>query len=173
MSSRWKAYLDPVALRFVGLFIVLVVGLSWLVQTSWIDRNLIGPYTAWLAGIATLLINLLGVDAESFGTVIRESAFAVDIKRGCDGVVASILLVSACLAYPLSWRNRLVGTLLGYALIFVLNMIRIVSLFLIGLEGSAGLFDFFHTYVSQFVVIAITMVFWVFWAGRQPAVVRG
>ncbi len=169
MSGGWKAYLDPVALRFVGIFIVLVIFLSWLVQTSWVDRQLIGPYTSWLAGIATLILNLFGVEADHYGSVIRQPLFAVDIKRGCDGVVASILLISACLAYPFSWRDRGLGVLAGYGLIFVLNMIRIVGLFLIGLKGSAGVFDFFHTYVSQFVVIALTMVFWIFWAGRRTA----
>lgn len=169
MSERWKAYLDPVALRFVGLFIVLVVGLSWLAQTSWVDSRLIGPYTGWLASLASVILNWGGVKATHFGSVIQASFFAVDIKRGCDGVVASILLISACLAYPLSWRDRLFGALLGYALIFTLNMTRIVGLFLIGLKGSSQVFDFFHIYVSQFAVIAFTMVFWIFWAGRRSA----
>ncbi len=173
VSSGWKSYLDPVALRFVGLFVLLVVVLSWLVQLEWVDRHLIGPYTSVLASMAAGLIRVLGVEASNFGSIIQQAGFAVDIKRGCDGVVASILLISACLAYPFSWKNRLLGTLIGYGLIFTLNMIRIVGLFMIGLGGSDQLFDFFHTYVSQFVVIAVTMVFWIFWAGRQSAAVRG
>ncbi len=172
MSRGWKSYLDPVALRFVGLFVLLVVVLSWVVQLEWVDRNLIGPYTGWLAGLATAIIGILGVEAQSYGSIIQQAGFAVDIKRGCDGVVASILLISACLAYPFSWKNRLLGTLIGYALIFTLNMVRIVGLFLIGLGGSDQLFDFFHTYVSQFAVIAVTMVFWIYWAGRRSSPVR-
>ena len=83
----------------------------------------------------------------------------MSIRRGCDGIVATILLVSACLAYPLSWKRRLSGVLLGYLLIFSLNLIRIVGLFVAGLKGSAQTFGIVHTYVSQFVVIALAMVF--------------
>lgn len=94
----------------------------------------------------------------------------MSIRRGCDGIVATILLVSACLAYPLSWKRRLSGVLLGYLLIFSLNLIRIVGLFVAGLKGSAQTFGIVHTYVSQFVVIALAMVFWIYWVGRERTV---
>ena len=55
MRDGWKSYLDPAALRFVGLFVVLVVALSWIAQTTWVDLRLIGPYTTGLASIATFL----------------------------------------------------------------------------------------------------------------------
>ena len=91
----------------------------------------------------------------------------MNIRRGCDGVVATILLVSACLAYPLAWKSRLSGVLWGYVLIFALNLVRVVGLFIAGLKGSEQTFGFLHTYVSQFIVIALTMVFWIYWAGRE------
>ena len=91
----------------------------------------------------------------------------MNIRRGCDGVVATILLVSACLAYPLAWKSRLSGVLWGYVLIFALNLVRIVGLFIAGLNGSEQTFGFLHTYVSQFIVIALTMVFWIYWVGRE------
>ena len=134
------------------------------------DKNVILPYTEFIAALSSGILDLLDIPAEAQGTLIRHGRFAVDIRRGCDGVVATILLVSACLAYPLAWKDRVLGTLLGYALIFTANLIRIVILFVAGLKGSAQTFDFLHTYVSQFVVIALTMVFWIFWAGRQKTI---
>lgn len=71
----------------------------------------------------------------------------------------------------MQWISRILGTLYGYLLIFSLNMVRIVGLFLLGASGSRALFDFFHVYVSQFAVIALTMVFWLYWAGRNRPVV--
>ena len=96
----------------------------------------------------------------------------MDIRKGCDGVVATLILISACLAYPLSWHQRFWGTVWGYLLIQVLNLIRIVGLFLLIQRGSHQIFDFFHTYVSQFIVIAAAMVFWIYWVGRQRAAAR-
>jgi exosortase H (IPTLxxWG-CTERM-specific) len=161
---------DREVLRFVGLFFVFVLGLTFLIQISWLDEHLIEPYTQLIAAAAGSLLRGIIGNVEVVGTMIRQGNFAVEIRRGCDGVVASILLISACLAYPFSWRNRLTGVLLGYTLIFVLNMLRIVVLFFVGLAGSAQSFQFFHVYVSQFVVIGFTMVFWIFWAGRKATV---
>ncbi|MFQ5740595.1 MAG: exosortase H [Acidobacteriota bacterium] len=159
--------LDLRALRFVGVFSVLVFSLTFLVQLGWMEDRLIAPYTRMLSALGGITLETLGTEVQVLGTVIRHDGFAVDIRRGCDGVVATILLVSACLAYPFSWKDRLLGTSLGYVLIFVLNMFRIVGLFLVGVRGSTQTFDFFHTYVSQFGVITVTMVFWIYWAGRR------
>lgn len=159
-------------LRFVGLFFLFVLGFTLVFQSAWVDKKIILPYTSFIAAISSEILGFLDIPAQAQGTLIREDRFAVDIRRGCDGVVATILLVSACLAYPFSWKGRVLGTLWGYALIFTADLIRIVGLFIVGLKGSAQTFDFLHVYVSQFVVIALTMVFWIFWAGRQKTVHR-
>jgi exosortase H (IPTLxxWG-CTERM-specific) len=156
--------------RFVGLFFLLAVALTVLVQMSWIDRNVILPYTHLITSLAGSLLNFVGVTVETQETMIRQGSFAVSVRRGCDGVVATILLVSACLAYPLPWKRRLSGVLWGYGLIFTLNLIRIMGLFVAGLKGSAHTFGIVHTYVSQFILIALTMVFWIAWVGRERPV---
>ncbi len=169
-ASRWR--IDSASLKFGAVFFALVVVLTLFVQIPWIDEHVIGPYTRLLTVIGGGVIGLYESDVATAGSIIRKGSFAVDIKRGCDGVVASILLVAACLAYPFSWRNRILGTVWGYTLIFTLNMVRIVGLFLIGLHGSSETFEFFHVYVSQFAVIAVTMVFWIFWAGREQSILE-
>lgn len=167
MSEKWKSILKSSAVRFVGLFFLLVLVLTLVLQVPWVDSNLVGPYVKVLASIGGTILGILQVESDTVGTIIRQGRFAVDIRRGCDGIVASILLISACLAYPFSWRDRVGGVLWGYLLIFVLNMIRIVGLFWLGVNGSVATFNFFHTYVSQFAVIALTMVFWVYWASTR------
>jgi len=171
MLKKTQLPVDPAAARFVVVFFVLAATLTLLLQITWVDGNLVGPYVEAITAIAGVVLELLGRDVEVTTTIIREQGFAVDIRRGCDGIVASILLISACLAFPMQWRSRIQGTLYGYLLIFALNMVRIVGLFLLGASGSRALFDFFHVYVSQFAVIALTMVFWLYWAGRNRPVV--
>ena len=158
---------DKQAIRFVLLFFVFVIGFNLLMEISWVQENLVLPYTTAIAKVSAVLLGLFESSIQVSGTIIRSESFAVDIRRGCDGVIATIILVSACLAFPLTWRQRASGALLGYLLIQILNLVRIVGLFLLGGAGAAQLFDFFHTYVSQFFVIALTMVFWIYWIGRQ------
>ena len=100
-------------LQFVGLFFVFVLAFSLLFQSSWVDKKVILPYTEFIATLSSGILDFLDIPAEARGTLIRHDRFAVDIRRGCDGVVATILLASTCLAYPLAWKDRVLGTLLG------------------------------------------------------------
>ena len=159
--------LDPPIIRFVGLFIILVLALTFILQLSWVDENLVAPYTAFLARISGGILQFLGVPAHAVGTTLRKESFVLEIRRGCDGLEATFLLISACLAYPATWGSRLLGALWGYGLIFILNLARIVGLALIGFGGTVESFEFFHIYISQFAVVALTMVYWILWAGRQ------
>lgn len=155
------------AVRFVVVFFALALGFNLLISLNWVDENVIFPYTKLITNVSSKTLAVLGYEPVHRDTFIHSAKFAVDIRRGCDGVVATILLVSACLAYPAGWKQRLFGTLAGYALISVLNLLRIVVLFGLGHHGRMEMFNFVHTYVAQFIVIAFTMVFWIYWAGRQ------
>lgn len=159
-------------LQFIGLFFGLVLGLTAVMRLSWVESKLIIPHTEAVTSISSWLLQRTGVDATASGTRIVSPGFTVEIRRGCDGVEAGILLASACLAYPFPWKRRLLGMLWGCGVITVTNLFRIVTLFLIGLGAPHSVFQFAHIYVAQFLVIAAAMVFWIFWAGRETGVPR-
>ncbi|HEY3129611.1 MAG TPA: exosortase H [Acidobacteriota bacterium] len=171
MRRRKKTVLGNPTFKFLGLFFAYVLLAGFLIRLDWVDRRLMHPYTVLITRISGAILNAMGILVETLGTTIRHNSFAVDIRRGCDGVVATAVLVSACLAYPLRWKARVLGALSGYALIFVLNLIRVMGLFYVGLKGSSRTFEFFHIYVSQFAVIALAMVFWIYWVGREKTAV--
>jgi len=151
---------------------IVAVILTFVAQLPTVNNTVILPYTTWIAGISATTIQLSGVEAHAEGTQLLGEHFAVEIRRGCDGVEATILLVAACLAYPMPWRDRILGTALGYLLIFVLNLVRIIVLFRLGDAGYERAFEFFHVYIAQFAVITAVMVFWIYWirfrAQRSP-----
>jgi len=168
---RKKILIQNPTFKFVGLFLAYVLIAGFLIRLDWVDRHVMDPYTVLISRISTAILNAAGASVETSGTTIRHASFAVDIRRGCDGIVATAVLVSACLAFPLRWKMRVWGALLGYTLVFVLNLIRVVGLFYVGLNGSSRTFEFCHAYVSQFGVIALAMVFWIYWVGREKTVV--
>lgn len=154
------------AVRFIIFFFLLVLGFTFLVRLPLIDEGLILPYTKFITWISSKSFLIAGIEVEPLNTYMRHSSFTVDIRRGCDGVVATLILVSACIAFPAPWKKKLTGVLWGYILIFVLNLVRVVILFSLGMKGWMGAFEFVHTYIAQFVVIAAAMIFWVYWASR-------
>lgn len=155
------------AIQFILVFFAMTVGLTLLIRIPLIDEKIILPYTEWLASLTGTLFSVLGLSVKASGTFLTHEAFSVNIRKGCDGVVAAMILMSACVAFPSSWLHKVRGLIGGFLLIFVLNLIRILILFLLGVMGWNDAFDFVHTYVAQFAVIAGAMVFWIYWAGRE------
>lgn len=157
--------------RFLVLFFGMVLGLSLLIQIPFVDRALVLPYVEFITYVSGAIYRIFDASVETSQTLISHSNFVVNIKRGCDGIVATIILVSACLAFPAPWRKKASGLIQGYSLIFILNLIRIEVLFALGVNGHMDLFQMIHTYVAQFIVIISAMVYWLYWAGttRSPA----
>lgn len=151
-------------------FVVLVLAASLLIRTSWFDRSVLVPYTSFITRLAGLSLQAMGVEVRVQGTSILHPSFSVDIRRGCDGMEATLLLVCATLAYPFcSLRRRGLALVTGYIVIFVLNMVRVVGLFLLGFKGFTQVFEFVHTYVAQFAIVTAVMILWLFWiSGDRP-----
>jgi exosortase/archaeosortase family protein len=154
------------AFKFLLSFFFLVVGFTFLIRLTFIDENLVLPYTQFISWFTALLFQSVGIGVESSQTLLRHPDFTVDIRRGCDGIVATLILVSALIAYPSPWKSKFVGVFWGYILIFFLNLVRVIVLFSLGILGWMDTFNFVHTYIAQFVVIACAMLYWIFWAGR-------
>jgi exosortase/archaeosortase family protein len=70
------------------------------------------------------------------------------------------------LAFPASWKRRLLGLGAGFLAIQVLNLFRVVTLFWIGLHRPA-LFNSSHTVIWQSVVVLFGVLLFLIWASRE------
>jgi exosortase H (IPTLxxWG-CTERM-specific) len=157
--------LDRRQLRFLIRFAILLIVLFAVIWIPAVDRAVISPFTRGLARVSAVLLNLGGERVSVFGTVIRGSSFAVDIKGGCNGVEAMLLLCAAIAAFDAPWRARLLGLLAGSAALMAFNIVRIVSLYVIG-ERWRQLFDTFHLAVWQTIMFAVAASIFALWSGR-------
>lgn len=66
---------------------------------------------------------------------------ALTVAKTCDAMDVTILFVCAALAWPGPWRRRLAAAAAGAAALFVVNVVRICSLYYVGIyfPGSFGL----------------------------------
>jgi exosortase H (IPTLxxWG-CTERM-specific) len=162
-------------ITFLVLFIVLLGGGFTLVSLNQVNDAVIVPFTAGIAKASGAVLDLIGQNVTMQGTVIRNAKFAVNIKNGCNGVEAMLIFLAAVLAFPAPWRSRLAGLTLGIVAIQIVNLIRVVALFLTGVYFPK-LFDTSHTVIWQTVVILFGVLLWIFWANRfatprsEPAV---
>ena len=155
-------------LTFLILFVVLLAGSFTLVSVNWVNDHVIEPFTGAIARVSGATLDLLGQDVRMQGTIIRGNRFAVNIRNGCNGVEAMLIFLAAVLAFPAPWRARLLGLAVGAVAIQLVNLIRVVALYLTGAYFPA-LFDASHTVVWQTIVILFSVMLWILWANRLGA----
>lgn len=151
-------------LRFVILFIVLLLGLFWAYVLKPVEVHFVDPFTGAVAWVSTQLIHLFDDNVTSQGKMLQSTlnGFAVSIERGCNGMEAVIILFAAVFAFPASLLQKLAGFAIGFVAIQALNIVRIISLFYLG-QWSQVWFDWFHLYLWQALIILDALVVWLLW----------
>ena len=152
-------------LRFLALFIVLLGGGFTLIAWNPVNDHVIEPFTGAIARASGAVLSAIGQGTQMQGTVIRSPRFAVNIKNGCNGVEAMIIYFAAVLAFPAPWKAKLSGLAFGFVAIQLVNLLRVVALFLTGVY-LPQLFDSSHTVIWQTVVILAGVLLWILWANR-------
>ena len=162
-TSLWQQYRRE--LGFLIFFVLILATSFTLISWNPVNDRVIEPFTGAIARAGGATLNLLGQETKMNGTIIRSDRFAVNIRNGCNGVEAMLIYFAAVLAFPASWKARLLGVGLGFVAIQLVNLIRVVALFLTGVY-LPRLFDSSHTVVWQTLVILSGVLLWMLWASR-------
>jgi exosortase H (IPTLxxWG-CTERM-specific) len=155
--------------RFFILFLLLQAGLFGLELSPWGQQWFVIPWTNTLAAIAAGIVKIFDAHVLASGKVLQSASngFAVSIEAGCNGVEATIVLVAAILAFPASWKNKLLGMVIGIVAVQGLNIIRVISLFYLG-QWNVNVFEWAHLYVWQALIMLDVMVVWLLWVRTLP-----
>jgi exosortase family protein XrtM len=155
----WSRHPAVFFVLFVIFFLALQQGYLWL-------REQTG--NAWSArlntSVAVRLINLLDAtaDAQALHTEIIAPRARVEIMKGCEGSDVVLLAVAALLAFPLPLFRKMLGLLAAALLIYVVNLIRITSLFFV-LAYRPQWFDLLHGAIWQTLIILLVAAFFLVW----------
>ena len=149
--------------RFLILFLT-ILGISFtVIALRSVNDAFVVPYTTFIAKIAGIILGLLGEDITMSGTVLRSPRFAVTIYNGCNGLITSLIFISGVLAFPARWPAKAIGVVGGLLAIQAVNMVRIISLFYIGIY-LPSLFNSSHIFIWQSLVILAGVTLWIVWA---------
>ena len=155
VAERLRAHWANPQIRYPLLVVVYLLAIGSVFNASL--ESLRGPLESLSAWTASSVHGLLRVftDATTLrGHLVTFDGFAVAIIVECVGLL-EMLIYSACvLAFPAPVRTRAIGVVLGCLAIFVFNLLRIVTLLLVGRYANDW-FDFFHVYFWQATLIAM------------------
>jgi exosortase H (IPTLxxWG-CTERM-specific) len=156
-------------LRFFVLFLVLQAALFGLELTPPAQQWFVEPWTAALAKISTAIVTAFDPNVVAVGKVMRstQNGFAVSIEAGCNGIEATIVLVAAILAFPSTWKHKMMGLAAGIVAVQGLNVLRVISLFYLG-QWDFKVFEWAHLYVWQALIMLDVLVVWLVWVRTLP-----
>jgi len=137
-----------------------------LIQSYALGGDTLQPFYDFTASATSAIANLFGGSTTVDGSLVTSPDFAMSIVFGCTAIVPIGIFISAVLAYPCTARQKAVGIVLGIVVLYVLNLVRTVSLYFIGVHFSQGVFDTAHFLIWQPVMILTAIVLWLFWVER-------
>lgn len=156
-------------LRFLILFVVILVTLFAAELTSPVQNAVVLPWTEALARISAGLITLFDSHVAATGKILQNTTngFAVSIEAGCNGIEAAIVLIAAMLAFPAPWKHRVIGILAGLFAVQMLNIVRVISLFYLG-QWNMAAFEWAHLYLWQALIMLDVLIVWLVWIRMLP-----
>jgi exosortase H (IPTLxxWG-CTERM-specific) len=119
-----------------------------------------------IAVATSSMINIFGGQTSVTGNVIHSpGGFSISVVTACSGIFTTGVFIVAVLAFPVGILAKLVGVLVGVAGVFVINLVRLASLFYVGIHFS-NLFEPMHLLVWQSLVIVFALFLWLLWAKK-------
>lgn len=153
--SVWRFAVTYLAL--MGSFFLLI-GLKTVQNV--IDLN--GLYTKGVVILTSKILEVLTIPSTYQGSVIKLPSIALDVRFGCNGLEAVMIYSVAVIAFPASWKDKLMGILGGFLVIQVINILRISSLAYSAIHFK-DLFEYIHIYIAQGMMIAVSLgVFFIY-----------
>jgi len=151
-------------LKFLGVFALLMV-IYWGATTTAPVKDHFFPWYLETNAVASAdILHLFGyADMTRNGTSLVSPRGSITVARGCDAVEPAALFISAVLASPVILRSRLIAVAVGTAFIMLLNLFRIITLFLCAVHWPAA-FDIMHLDIWQTAFIIFALALWGVWA---------
>ncbi len=152
---------------------LVFVGIVQLIYRDEILGYFLTPLSRPTAQTVLTLIHLAGLDAVRIGNLIcHPDGFAYDIHYRCTGFLPIAFLIVSILVCPGGLRTKAAGLAVGVPLLVVLNLIRLVHLYYVGVHNRA-VFDLAHSVLWPGLMIFTVFGLWIAWkkwAGPQGEV---
>jgi exosortase family protein XrtM len=101
------------------------------------------------------------------GRTISSPTSHLRITRGCEGVEIFLLLVSAIVAFPSSWRARAHGLAIGFVVSYLLSVSRLIALHFT-LRYSPSAWEALHGLILPLGPIVLVTLYFIYWTARIP-----
>jgi exosortase H (IPTLxxWG-CTERM-specific) len=157
-----RFYRNYPILFFVAIVALLIVLFYIVYRNPWVENSIFTPLVNLYAKLSGGLLAMFGFKNTVSADLIYSSQFSVSVKKGCDAAEPMAIFIAGIVAFPAMIKRKLIGLGLGLTILFLLNIVRIVTLYLMGIYFP-DLFEAMHLAVWQVVFILIAVLLWFLW----------
>jgi exosortase/archaeosortase family protein len=169
---------DPTARR-VARFLAVLAAIEFALfvlsaRSRMLAQSILPASRTWTVFATGVLFRWTGTDATILGPQISVGRARLSVGPMCDIIQPFYVYVATVFAFPVSIGSRLRGALIGAAILFAANVLRLVVLVLAG-NYAPNWFDSVHHWVWPLVIVGVTTGSWVAWARgamRRDGLVR-
>ena len=152
------------AARTTALFLIIVTVLE-VTYLATSESGSIETIARNTAQMTALLLSMLGESVRVDGISLYSPLLNMKIVSECTAITPTIVFVAAVLAFPSSITAKLKGLVFGTVSLYLINLVRVVSLYYIGTRAPDQM-EFAHVVVWQAAMVLIAIGLWYLWAAR-------
>ncbi len=161
-------YAGKAPLLLFGLKFCVLTALFYLILQIPFCQKMVSAVTIAEARLSGVVLNILGQHNHVDGSTLSTGSHSViQVVSSCSGFDFLSFFSAAVLVFPVPFAKKAAGMLIGLPLLMALNLVRIVSLYLVGVHFPK-FFDFVHEEIWALILISVTIILyivWMRWAG--------
>ncbi|MFH0946185.1 MAG: exosortase H [Planctomycetota bacterium] len=148
--------------RFILLFLGLFLAFEVILYTVLVSSGIYQSHLDWNARVSGRILSLFLENIVVTRNHIQSPAFSITVGIGCDAIQPAAVFLAGVLSFPVQVRAKVIGAVAGALIISAVNLVRIVSLYFLGLYRP-DLFELAHVEVWQGLFIVLALVLWILW----------
>ena len=169
-DNKLKAFIKEFRpeINFVLIFVTGLVVLFLLVNNPMVADTVIEPITVAETWVAGKILGVIGYENVQDGAFLSSQGgrfFRMEVRNNCNGVYDSIVFLMAFIAIQIPWRRKIGWMSFGFFLFHVINELRLVTLFIVGIEYPEK-FVFFHETFWNYTLVLLTLAIFIFCAHK-------
>lgn len=172
---KYKPFLGFLARFFVAYLVMAGLYQLYLSQYD-VTRNQVDPITVAVGDQSAWVLRFFGSDAQSVPhpaqpcmKLLYNGKFVARIIEGCNAISVMVLFAAFVIAFSGKLRTMIWFLLVGFFVIYVLNVLRI-SLLASALYHWPQYESFLHGVVFPFVIYSIVFILWIIWVNQYSYV---
>jgi len=156
-------------LIFGVLYVLLSLGYYGYLQLEYTAINYPDPVTAMVSRQTQSILQWLGYEAQIYNAPSNPSVMLYindqiiyRVIEGCNAVSVMLLFAAFVIAFAKAWKKTIIFILIGFVLIYLVNLARLVVLALIYKELPQYT-EIAHDIAFPAVIYGAVILLWIYW----------